>query len=71
MGLVACAGYETGYFKDRVNEATEVMVAKRYGLPHKVEQLKGDQTVWTYFDRGSAHQASPVRPAQPFASRIC
>jgi hypothetical protein len=53
MGLVACAGYETGYFKDRVNEATEVMVAKRYGLPHKVEQLKGDQTVWIYFDRGS------------------
>jgi hypothetical protein len=53
MGLVACAGYETEHFKGRVNEATEVMVAKRYGLPHKVEQLGDDREVWTYFDRGS------------------
>ncbi len=54
MGLVACAGYETGYFKGRVNEATAEMVAKRYGPPHKIEQREGHQTVWTYFDRGSA-----------------
>jgi hypothetical protein len=53
MGLVACAGYETGYFKGRVNEATEEMVAKRYGPPHQIEQREGNQTVWTYYDRGS------------------
>ena len=29
-------------------------VVSRYGPPHKVEQREGDQTVWTYFDRGSA-----------------
>ena len=62
MGLVACAGYETGYFKGRVNEATEEMVVKRYGPPHQVEQRECDQTVWSYFDRGSAPPATSVRP---------
>jgi len=50
----ACSEFETQYFKDRVNEATAERVAKRYGLPHKVEQREGYQTVWTYFERGSA-----------------
>ncbi len=71
MGLVACAGYETGYFKGRVNEATEEMVAKRYGPPHQIEQREGNQTVWTYFDRGSGTSSYVGRPVQPFASRIC
>jgi hypothetical protein len=53
-GWVACAEFETGYFQGRLNEATEQIVAKRYGQPHKVEQREGHQTVWTYFDRGSA-----------------
>jgi hypothetical protein len=43
----------SGGFKGRVNEATEEMVAKRYGPPHQIEQREGNQTVWTYFDRGS------------------
>ena len=54
MGWVACAEFETGYFQGRINEATEQTVVKRYGPPHKVEQREGQQTVWTYFDRGSA-----------------
>jgi hypothetical protein len=54
MGSVACVEIETGYFQGRVNEATEQTVASRYGPPHKVEQREGYQTVWTYFDRGSA-----------------
>lgn len=54
MGSVACAEFETGYFQSRVNEATEQIVVKRYGLPHKIEQREGHQTIWTYFDRGSA-----------------
>ncbi|MCG3778432.1 MAG: hypothetical protein JW388_1153 [Nitrospira sp.] len=54
LGAVsACSDFETRYFKDRVNEATTEGVAKRYGLPHKVEQREGGQTVWTYFERGS------------------
>jgi len=54
VGSVACAEFETGYFQSRVNEATEQIVVKRYGPPHKFEQGEGHQTVWTYFDRGSA-----------------
>lgn len=55
LGVVgACSEFETQYFKDHVNEATAERVAKRYGQPHKVEQREGHQTVWTYFERGSA-----------------
>lgn len=54
LGLGACAERETGYFQQLVNEATSDNVAKRYGPPHKVEQREGHQTVWTYFERGSA-----------------
>lgn len=54
IGSVACSEFETGYFQGRVDEATERAVVNRYGPPHKVEQREGDQTVWTYFDRGSA-----------------
>ena len=53
-GVSACSEFETQYFKDRVNEATAERVAKRYGPPHKVEQREGYQTIWTYFERGSA-----------------
>lgn len=55
LGAVsACSEFETQYFKGRVNEATTERVAKRHGPPHKIEQREGHQTVWTYFDRGSA-----------------
>ena len=54
MGPVACAEFETGYFLGRVKEATEQIVVKRYGMPHKVEQREDHKTIWTYFDRGSA-----------------
>jgi len=54
MGSVACSEFETGYFQGRVNEATERAVLNRYGPPHKVEQREGYQTVWAYFDWGSA-----------------
>lgn len=52
-GIFACAEFETGYFKGRVNEATMEQVAKRYGAPHKSERADGKRTVWTYFERGS------------------
>ena len=54
MESVACAEFETNYFQGLVNEATAQTVASRYGPTHKVEQREGYQTVWTYFDRGSA-----------------
>lgn len=49
----ACSEFETGYFRDRVNEATIEQVVKRYGPPHKAEPLEGKRIQWTYFDRGS------------------
>ncbi len=55
LGAVcACSEFDTQYFKDHVSEATAERMAKRYGQPHKVEQREGHQTVWTYFERGSA-----------------
>ncbi|HET9313543.1 MAG TPA: hypothetical protein VFO04_06040 [Nitrospira sp.] len=50
--LVACSD-EGEYFKKKVNEATMEHVAKRYGSPHKVDELDGNQTRWTYFKRSS------------------
>lgn len=52
-GTIACSEFETEYFKDRINVATMERVAKRYGPPHKSEQVDGDKIRWTYFNRGS------------------
>lgn len=49
----ACSEFETGYFRERVNEVSIEQVVKRYGPPHKNEQLDGGRRAWTYFDRGS------------------
>lgn len=52
-GLSACGEFETKYFKDRVNEVSQDIVARRYGAPHRAEQLADGRSVWTYFGRGS------------------
>ncbi|MDH5739151.1 MAG: hypothetical protein OEY77_02375, partial [Nitrospira sp.] len=52
--LLACSQFETGYFQSKVNQVTQEVVASRYGAPHKVDELPGGGTVWTYFDRGSS-----------------
>lgn len=54
LGFAACSEIETGYFQNRVNEATQDMVARRYGAPHQLEKRADGGSVWTYFDRGSA-----------------
>ena len=51
---VACSDLGTEYFKNNVNEVTTDNVASRYGSPHKIEELEGNQTRWTYFKRSSA-----------------
>lgn len=48
-----CSDFETGYFRERVNEVSIEQVVKRYGPPHKAEKLDGGRQTWTYFDRGS------------------
>ena len=51
--LLAACGSGSKYFQDRVNEATQAMVGKRYGAPHKVQRSADGGETWTYFDRGS------------------
>lgn len=51
--LAACGEFEAGYFQDRVNEATQTIVAKRYGAPHKMEPQADGWVQWVYFERGS------------------
>jgi hypothetical protein len=53
MSAPACSEYETGYYKGRVNDATQEVVMRRYGTPHDRQEMKDGRTVWTYFDRGS------------------
>ncbi|MGQ0811167.1 MAG: hypothetical protein ACT4OO_08065 [Nitrospiraceae bacterium] len=53
LAIAGCGHFETGYFQGKVNEATQEMVARRYGPPHSAETLSDGRTVWTYFDRGS------------------
>ncbi len=50
--LSACSGGGK-YFHDAVDEATQEMVGKRYGSPHKVLASAHGGEVWTYFERGS------------------
>ncbi|MGZ8383818.1 MAG: hypothetical protein ACXWWE_07405 [Nitrospira sp.] len=50
--LTACiAGSK--YFQDGVNDATQAMVAKRHGKPHKIDPAANGGETWTYFERGS------------------
>ena len=50
--LSACSG-SSKYFHDAVNEATQEMVGKRYGSPHKTQAAADGGEIWTYFERGS------------------
>lgn len=51
---IACSDLESRYFKDQVNNVTAEQVAQKYGTPHKVLEDDSGNTVWTYFERGSA-----------------
>jgi len=50
--LSACSG-SSKYFHDAVHEATQEMVGKRYGSPHKTQAAADGGEIWTYFERGS------------------
>jgi hypothetical protein len=51
--LAACSDMEGTYFRQRVNEATQDAVGRRYGTPHKVDRLEDGRSTWTYYERGS------------------
>jgi hypothetical protein len=54
LSWASCGYFETGYFQTKVNQATQEVVAKRYGAPDKMEMSPDGGSVWTYYDRGSA-----------------
>lgn len=41
------------YFEDAINQATQDVVGKRYGSPHKTQATVDGGEAWTYFERGS------------------
>lgn len=51
--VLAACGAGSKYFQDGVNEATQEMVGKRYGAPHKGQSSADGGETWTYFERGS------------------
>jgi hypothetical protein len=51
-GILSCSD-EGEYFKKKVNEVTTDRVSKRYGSPHKIEELEGNEARWTYYRRSS------------------
>jgi hypothetical protein len=53
LGATLACSNEGEYFKNRINEVTTDHVVKRYGAPHKIEELEGTQARWTYFKRSS------------------
>lgn len=50
--LSACSG-SSKFFQDAVNQATQDVVGKRYGSPHKTQVASDGGEIWTYFERGS------------------
>ncbi len=51
--VVSACSSGSKYFYDSLNEATQEMVGKRYGSPHKTQSASDGGEVWTYFERGS------------------
>lgn len=54
MTLESCGHMDTAYFHTQIGEATQQRVEQRYGMPHRVERRENGETVWIYFERGSA-----------------
>jgi hypothetical protein len=53
-GISSCGYFtESKYFQSRVGEATQQMVADRYGRPHNVQSEQNGGETWTYYERGS------------------
>lgn len=52
VSILACSD-EGEYFRKKVNDVTTDHVSKRYGAPHKIEELDESRSRWTYFKRSS------------------
>jgi hypothetical protein len=54
LALSACEGQQERYFRKNVNRASQDLVAKQFGPPHRAQELTTGETVWVYESRGRA-----------------
>jgi hypothetical protein len=48
LGLVACESEQERYFRKHVNQVSQDAVARRFGPPHRAQELTTGGTVWSY-----------------------
>jgi len=48
LGLVACENERERYFRKHVNDISQDAVARRFGPPHRAQELTVGGTVWSY-----------------------
>ena len=48
LGLVACESERERYFRKHVDHASQDAVARRFGPPHRAQELTTGGTVWSY-----------------------
>ena len=51
LALVACESQLERYFRRNVNRASQDVVAKQFGPPHRAQELTTGETVWAYESR--------------------
>jgi hypothetical protein len=48
LGLVACESERERYFRKHVNQISQDAVARRFGPPHRAQELITGGAVWSY-----------------------
>jgi hypothetical protein len=48
LGLVACESERARYFRKHVHHISQDAVARRFGPPHRAQELTIGGTVWSY-----------------------
>jgi hypothetical protein len=48
LGLVACESEQARYFKKHVNQVSQDAVVRRFGPPHRAQELSTGDMVWSY-----------------------
>ena len=48
LALVACESEQAGYFKKHVNQVSQDAVVRRFGPPHRAQELTTGDMVWSY-----------------------
>ena len=60
LALVACESQQERYFRRNVNRASQDVVAKQFGPPHRAQELTTGETVWAYEAREGSDCSSYI-----------